>query len=298
MKTIKATSLLLLAISMMCATSCKKDNNDNGMQAISPTDGNANVSATQVFKWSGVAGATYYRISLSDGVSNKSDSTPTNSITENNLQSCTGYNWSVTAFGPNGYIQASPNWTFTVSQYGQAPCLSQPDNNSTGNCLAANFLWSSVAGATSYDLQLSTYANFRSIAYDQQTSVSSYAMPTGVLNSGTQYYWRVGVNGTYSSVHTFTTAGGPALSSPANGTTGVSRVPDFSWSAACANTFIIDISSDAGFSYIVKSEQLSGTSYSLPLSSQLNAYATYYWRVRVVDYSATSPTFSFTTGLQ
>lgn len=85
--------------------------------------------------------------------------------------------------------------------------------------------------------------------------------------------------------------------SPADGATDQEASPMFEWAASAqASTYTIEIASDAAFSNIVASDQVSGTTYTLPDS--LAPLTTYYWRVRadnICGTSSISAGFSFTT---
>ena len=94
------------------------------------------------------------------------------------------------------------------------------------------------------------------------------------------------------------TPGAPTLVSPVNGATDVSLTPTLTWSAASgADTYTLDIATDAGFTNIVQSaNDIAGTSYTLGAS--LDPAVTYYWRVAAQNpcgAGAYSAAFSFTT---
>ncbi len=108
-----------------------------------------------------------------------------------------------------------------------------------------------------------------------------------------------------SLVHTATVtlnlfSGPPAstsLLSPADGATNQPLAPAFSWAAASQGySYTLQIASDAAFSNVVYSTQVSGTSHTL--ASNLAAETQYYWRVQPANLCGTgsfSPGFSFTT---
>jgi hypothetical protein len=91
--------------------------------------------------------------------------------------------------------------------------------------------------------------------------------------------------------------GSVTLTSPANGATGVSLAPLYSWAAATqGNTYDIEVATDAGFSNIVYSATVDGTSHKQ--TTALNLLTTYYWHVRASNAcgdGSFSSTFSFTT---
>ena len=90
----------------------------------------------------------------------------------------------------------------------------------------------------------------------------------------------------------------PTLSSPADGATGVSLTPTFTWNAATnADSYTLQVATDAAFTSIVHSASgITGTSYVMP--SPLNMDTTYYWRVAAENPCGNGPyaaAFSFTT---
>src|ERR1700674_3894629 len=90
------------------------------------------------------------------------------------------------------------------------PTLISPPNNSSGIILTPYLIWSSVATATSYEVQLSLVPTFTSTLLDSVTSHDSLQVPAGILANNTQYYWRVrganvGGNGPFSTIFSFTT---------------------------------------------------------------------------------------------
>ncbi len=94
------------------------------------------------------------------------------------------------------------------------------------------------------------------------------------------------------------TPGTPTLSMPANGATNVAVNPTFTWSAGSqAETYTLEVATDAGFTNIVVTETgISGTSSGL--SSTLNTNVVYFWRVRAINpcnTGANSTAFTFTT---
>ncbi|MBW7904460.1 MAG: S8 family serine peptidase [Phycisphaerae bacterium] len=89
-----------------------------------------------------------------------------------------------------------------------------------------------------------------------------------------------------------------ALQSPANGATGLSLRPQFTWSAAeQAATYDLQVAKDAGFTNLAINEPgLTGTSYTP--QSDLAIGQVHYWRVRAVNpcgIGAWSPVFQFET---
>jgi hypothetical protein len=89
---------------------------------------------------------------------------------------------------------------------------------------------------------------------------------------------------------------GPTLLTPADGAIDAPFKPTFSWTAvAQADSYLLEVATDAGFANIVYTASETGTSHTAAVP--LSADTTYYWRVTAgnVCGSGTSTTFSFTT---
>lgn len=90
----------------------------------------------------------------------------------------------------------------------------------------------------------------------------------------------------------------PTLTAPANGATGTKVRPQLTWSAVPgALTYIVEVSTNVGFTGIVASETVTTNSWTV--DTTLNSTTQYFWRVRPGNYcgaGATSAVFSFTTG--
>ncbi len=91
----------------------------------------------------------------------------------------------------------------------------------------------------------------------------------------------------------------PGLSAPGNGAVGVLRTPTFTWATdAAAESYTIEVATDAGFASIVASATVENGSWTPP--APLAPATVHYWRVRANSTcgdSAHSATFSFTTGV-
>jgi len=88
----------------------------------------------------------------------------------------------------------------------------------------------------------------------------------------------------------------PGLVSPSNGAIDVSSTPSLNWTVGPQNQqSTVDVASDPGFSNIVFTTMVGGTSTT---STRLDSLSTYYWRVRSSNPcgdSSHSSVFSFTT---
>jgi hypothetical protein len=94
-------------------------------------------------------------------------------------------------------------------------------------------------------------------------------------------------------------AAAPALIAPANGAANVAFAPVLSWTASPqAQTYTVEVATDAGFTNIVSTATIAGTSHTV--TPALASNTTYFWRVRATNTcgtSSNSATFQFTTQL-
>jgi len=140
------------------------------------------------------------------------DSTLTDtSRTVTGLTNNQNYWWRVKAKNNVGWGAFSSYFKFTtiVLPPPTAPTLISPPNNATGIGLTPTMIWSTVATATSYQLQVSNDPNFATTVLDSVNNTDTLTIPAGRLVNGTTYYWRarginVGGNGPLSSIFVFT----------------------------------------------------------------------------------------------
>lgn len=87
------------------------------------------------------------------------------------------------------------------------------------------------------------------------------------------------------------------LTFPSDGAMSVDTVPQFSWaSVSDANEYLLEVASDAGFTQLIVSEILSGTSYTP--AQILTTNTKFYWRVTPINacgQGQVSSVYSFTT---
>lgn len=123
-------------------------------------------------------------------------------------------NYYVRAYATNSAGTAyGANLNFTTQNL-STPTLQSPTNNSVLRCCNINFLWTSVAGATSYEIQVSKSSSFTgslntvfacggtsnplgTVVNRATTNTNSFCMNTGTAVNNGVWYWRVrAVNGT------------------------------------------------------------------------------------------------------
>lgn len=137
------------------------------------------------------------------------------------------------------------------------------------------------------------------------TSSTLTFLSTGAATAGSYPVDIVGI-GTPTPTHTATLslnlfdpiAAVPTLTTPADGATGVSPAPTFSWDPVTgATSYGLEVATDANFTDIVYSTSgITDTTYSLDIA--LNELSMYYWRVKATNVcgeGSFSSAFSFTT---
>ncbi len=191
------------------------------------------------------------------------------------------------------------------------PTLVTPINNAVDQQLNPTLTFNNtVVGADSYEIQVALDAGFTQLKnWNTGLTVGTYS-PSRADDFFTDYYWRVkahdnaGRYSDWSSVWIFKTRiGGPVLTNPVNGLTGVSIEPLFSWNAvpgAVSYKLYVDDANDfATPMYEVNeganlSKQMSEIIANFPLDNN----TMYYWKVAAVSAGGVeydSQTYHFTT---
>jgi hypothetical protein len=177
-----------------------------------------------------------------------------------------------------------------------APVLTAPTNGITGEPAAVTLTWGTVAGATSYTLQVATTSTFgTTVLNDAGLTVGNHRI-TG-LATGATYYWEVNeTNGTttspWSTVWSFSTAAAaapavPVLATPANNAVNQATSLTLTWNAdARATSYAAELSTVSTFATTVfDQEGLTGLNAA---ATGLSAATVYYWRVDASNASGTS----------
>jgi len=164
------------------------------------------------------------------------------------------------------------------------------------------FVWRMVAGAASYNMQLSTVNSTSTF-----TGITDTTYKVKGLTRLTNYSWKVeAINGGgtsyFTAANTFTTVVAapavPTASLPASAATGVNRLTRFSWGPVLnATKYELQVATDNAFTTIVRDTVSYDTTATL--QSPLDANSDYYWRVNAQDLggaSAFSTARLFSTG--
>lgn len=259
---------------------------------LAPSQFAAGVSTAPILTWNAVNGATSYSYQVSTSPTfgslaySGTVTSPTRSLA--GLSTTTDYYWRVKAHSAAGVSEYSSVYRFTTGAavaLPSAPQLISPSNDSMTAVLTPTLAWNSAPGATSYRVQVATDSLFASLVVNDSLTATNKTI--GPLATGTQYHWRViAVNsgGTSASAkHRFTTPpthpDKPTLLAPANNGTGVSLSPtSFSWTVVSgATSYLLQVSTNSGFTTTVHSGTVAGTSATL---NTLQEGTQYYWRVK------------------
>ena len=176
----------------------------------SPANGANAQPLTLTLTWSPVSGATSYHVQLcADSLflpGTSEDSTSTSAaLTVSGRGSGVTYYWHVQARSLAATSAWSSAWSFTIAGGLAMPVLAAPANGAKVVPLRPTLVWSSVSGATSYHVQVSTVNTFATVVARDSTITVATKTLDAVLSAGTVYYWRVQAKFS-SSVSAWTTA--------------------------------------------------------------------------------------------
>lgn len=171
---------------------------------LTPADGAAGVATTPSFTWQAANHGETYTIRIDD---NADFSSPVTVFNTSNLlynqstplAGATTYYWSVTANNPNGSTPSSPAVrTFTTILSPPLPfSLLSPADGAVVPTRTPTLTWNPSGGAASYTVIVDDSQDLASpIVHVTGHGSTMYQVPSGLLVSGTRYYWRIqAVNG-------------------------------------------------------------------------------------------------------
>jgi subtilisin-like proprotein convertase family protein len=220
------------------------------------------------------------------------------------------------------YIQtsSSANWRTRIASFKFPSCIQEPDftlsasPDSQSVCAGNDAQYDIDVGQTGgFSDPVTLSANGNPAGTTASFSVNPVTPPgtstltignTGAAAAGSYTIDVDGVGGGKNHTTSVgldlvgTAPGTPTLASPADGATDVVTAPTFTWNAVSdADTYSLDIATDAGFSNIVHTATgITDASYTS--SSSLDFDTTYFWRVRAENPCGTGPyatAFRFTT---
>jgi large repetitive protein len=252
-------------------------------------------NTSPMFRWTGVAGASRFRLVVSaDSLLRNpvfEDSLiTTNARTVGGLFNSTTYFWRVQGRSADG-VSVSPHsaiarFTTVVDTPAQV-VLGVPADSGKAGATSARLLWSVTERANAYHLQVSTDSLFHGFVVNDSTLTdTSYAVAS--LTPHTVYWWRVrGRNpagyGPYSLKRHFTTLiGTPIPYVPADSTADLTSPVTLRWfSATGASGYHVQVGLDSLFAQVVFEDTVA-TGLVVDLLG-LEPFMKYYWHVRALD---------------
>lgn len=176
--------LPFLVLVTLCCTGLEEP------ELISPADGETVMTATPKFTWHSTPDARSYsvEISVEESFAEPIDDIifeDTSFILADTLKLDQKYHWRVTARNLQGdESDPSQAWSFKVKE--GVKLLTPEPSDSTAS---PEFSWESFPGASSYNLTISSYADFREPFFDTTTGSTSLQWPEGLAPA--TYFWRV-----------------------------------------------------------------------------------------------------------
>ncbi len=263
-----------------------------------------------MFRWTSVPGGITYSLqiatdsSFGDIVLNELE------LTNNYFQNAapfdywTKYYWRVNAVnGPYSSDWSEVRTFKTINVPISAPNLISPAIAAVLTTPVVNFSWAGDEFTEYYRLQVSPSSYFSTPVINIVTNETSYQ--TNELIPNTQYYWRVigyasENNYATSSVWNFITSlPQVVLNAPANNSTCIPIRPTLTWGAIPGQqNYQLEIATDLEFTNILYTANPTSNTHQIPLSSVLDNFSQYYWRVCAVrggNYGAWSEIFTFKT---
>ncbi|HEV7765714.1 MAG TPA: hypothetical protein VGQ76_11980, partial [Thermoanaerobaculia bacterium] len=246
-------------------------------QLIAPANGATDVTNNVLFRWSGVANATGYRVIASlDGAAEVELASTTNTQAEASVGNAVNVVWSVRAILNNNCSARSDSRSFTMRQSNGGECSSNPGkatlvapaNGATSLVSPITFDWNAVPNATGYRVFGSFNGNAAiSLGFTTQTQLTA-DVPAGTGSWIVQTFFGEGCPTSLSDRRNFAVATGatcgdavPQLIMPANGASNIDSPVEFKWSAVQDATLyrVFVAAGDDEFSFYGETE---GTSLS------------------------------------
>ena len=270
---------------------------------VAPSDNAANVTAAPTLKWNSAANATGYAVQVSTSASfaatvvNAAAAADTLTVF---LNAGAKYYWRVAGTDVNVAGPWAADSFTTTAAAPPAPSLVSPLNGAINVPLNTSLVWNRSGGAVTYHVE---YANDAGFMFITDTTEASSAWAIASLTPGAVYYWRVNATNTFgaspwSAADSFTAVppvpGAPALTTPANGASGVAATVTLAWDTTWwAASYNVQVSIATTFASV------NDTVVSAPSRAigPLAANHTYYWRVQGENVSgagAWSTAYSFT----
>ncbi len=263
---------------------------------VSPPLGAAELPVPVALAWNPVPGADRYRVQIDASGDFGSpeleiaDLEETTATTASVTPGETRY-WRVRAEGIGGAgLWSNPGRFTTAAPAPGSSVLLTPADNAEDLATTVTLVWSPVAGAASYDVQLSEVPTF-GVIYEQHAVSGSTQYVLHQISAGKSLYWRTRARNAagsspWSDVRRFRTAGAgiaavPALLRPAYGAPEVSVPVHLEWSGQSGRQFDVEVyREDAPSEPAFRSEGITSAQVTV---EGLEPGAAYTWRVRPVE---------------
>lgn len=297
---------LLILLSISCEEIVlETDISDKNVILLAPSD-NAQFNSTSVtFSWEAVEDATNYQIQIAKpNFANATEiildtkTTETSFIQQLNVGT---YEWRVRALNSSyttPYITRIVTVVSNDDFSSNVVVLNTPINNLITNTSSQNLSWSSVIGATAYQLQI--FDNSSTLLLDQNLTTTSY----NYTFAEGSFTWKVrATNGSDYTLYNSRTVlidttnpNIPSLTSPANNTTVTNNTISFSWTrtpvTGSSEFDSLYVYTDSGLNNLLLKDRVTS-----PHSETISNAGTYFWKMKAFDVagnvSAQSGTFSF-----
>ena len=283
---------------------------------------NANIASSRItFEWKPVAGATKYRLVITDGTNTFTDVTLGSvyaSIQRDFPNDGTAYTWAVYAGNRDGNWSPAASRTFTNGSSLAVPLQLAPVVNAAVSpadaTYSVDFSWSAVSDATKYRLAVMNARN-GSVFADEEVVIVSPATATYATENlpgfvdGEQYKWRVRAGkstadwGTWSPYRDFIyyyetpVLTAPSLLSPATYATVASETVQFRWTTVIsAASYHLQVRRVGNGELFFEDVSISPAEATYSATDFPNDSTQFMWRVRANDDGAWSLYQYFTNG--
>jgi hypothetical protein len=257
---------------------------------VSPADGATNVSLTPIVTWVAAPTATSYRVLVARDsaftIIAFDDSTVASTSRQIPLLlSNTPYYWKVRGKNIGGIGPYSVQFRFTTTAAPPAPTPVSPADSATRVPRTPTFVWTRVAAALSYQLQIGTDENFTTVVINDSAIVDT-ARTTTAIPYGARLFWHVRSLNTsgpsaYTAARRFTVMleppGGTTQLAPANNATLTNAVVTPRWtSALLAASYQLRLAYDTLMTNVYLDTTVVDTAVDLRLVPNTATY----WNVR------------------
>ncbi len=216
------------------------------------------------------------------------------STTVNGLDYLTNYFWRVRGknIGGLGFYSVARKFT-TIIERPETPMLSSPDSGITALVPPIILKWHSSLRTEKYELELSKFADFSTLAFADSNIVDTLKQLPSV-DYLTTYYWRVraanigGVSDN-STVYQFKTVGLPSTINHIYPTANAVNIPinlTFKWTRSFDQTdtisfYHLQLTKDTTSNIFTMNDSTLTDTFAV--ATNLENYVYYYWRVRAIN---------------